>query len=29
MLLVSWMTEMTLGAKAASGLLRPAPHSPA
>jgi len=28
MLLVSWMTEMTLGAKAASGLLRPSPHSP-
>ncbi|WP_218511074.1 S9 family peptidase [Variovorax sp. dw_308] len=29
MLLVSWMTEMVLGAKAATGLLRPAPHSPA
>jgi dienelactone hydrolase len=29
MLLVSWMTEMTLGARAASGLLRPAPKSPA
>lgn len=29
MLLVSWMTEMTLGARAASGLLRPAPGSPA
>jgi dienelactone hydrolase len=29
MLLVSWMTEMTLGARAASGLLRPAPSSPA
>lgn len=28
MLLVSWMTEMTLGARAASGLLRPAPYSP-
>ena len=29
MLLVSWMTEMLLGAKAATGLLRPMPHSPA
>lgn len=29
MLLVSWMTEMTLGGRAASGLLRPAPSSPA
>jgi len=29
MLLVSWMTEMTLGAKAASGRLRPSPYSPA
>ncbi|RZL62612.1 MAG: alpha/beta fold hydrolase [Variovorax sp.] len=29
MLLVSWMTEMTLGARAASGLLRPSPYSPA
>jgi hypothetical protein len=29
MLLVSWMTEMVLGAKAATGLLRPAPNSPA
>ena len=29
MLLVSWMTEMTLGARAVSGLLRPSPASPA
>ncbi len=29
MLLVSWMTEMTLGARAVSGLLRPSPNSPA
>jgi pimeloyl-ACP methyl ester carboxylesterase len=27
--LVSWMTEMVLGAKAAAGKVRPTPHSPA
>ena len=27
--LVSWMTEMLLGAKAAAGSIRPVPHAPA